>query len=394
MITQIDLAHFKCFETLKLPLGPLTLLSGLNASGKSSLMQALVLLHQTMREHEWSRRLMLNGNALRLGRVRDVTDQVSGGRVFSLAIRDEDAGLVEWEFGSENGAEMSMAVLRVRAHEVRGASWQKSDSQPLRPLQHLCPEAFSGSDPGAALVKRLRDLTWLSAERLGPRDLYALEHADSTPLVGPAGENAASVLYSRADEPVAAPLRSERAAPQLLRQVEARMGDFFPGFEMDLLPVERVNAVTLGVRTSRATDFHRPGHTGFGITQALPIVVTVLSAKPDDLVLIENPEVHLHPAGQARMGEFLAEAANAGVQVLVESHSDHVLNGIRRAVRANNLRPADAAVHFFRPRHEAEASGVAQVESPSMNADGNIDSWPRGFFDQFDQDMNYLAGWG
>ena len=72
MLERIDLRHFKCFELLKLPLRPLTLLSGVNASGKSSVLQALVLLHQTMREHEWSSRLMLNGSTIRLGTVADV----------------------------------------------------------------------------------------------------------------------------------------------------------------------------------------------------------------------------------------------------------------------------------------------------------------------------------
>ena len=385
MITRIDLRHFKCFETLRLPLRRLTLLSGLNASGKSSVMQALVLLHQTMREHEWSRRLMLNGAALRLGAVRDVIDQISGGRGCSLALEDDDAGLVEWEFSSEQGA-MSMAVVLVRAT----AEWRRADPQPL---QYLLPEAVANSPEGGSLARRLQGLTWLAAERLGPRDLYALDDPELTPVVGQAGEHTASVLYSGADERIAIPLLVQEVAPTLLRQVEARMGEFFPGFGMDLSPVAGANAVTLGVRTSRDTEFHRPGHTGFGVTQVLPIVVAVLAAKPDDLLLIENPEVHLHPAGQSRMGEFLAAAANAGLQVLIESHSDHVLNGIRRAVRNGILDPGDTALYFFRPRHEAQTSGAAQVESPSIDADGNIDTWPAGFFDQFDHDMNVLAGW-
>ena len=385
MITRIDLFHFKCFSALKLPLRRLTLLSGLNASGKSSVLQALVLLHQTMREHEWSRRLMLNGAALRLGAVRDVIDQISGGRGFSLALEDDDAGLVEWEFSGEQGA-MSMAVLLVRAT----AEWRRADPQPL---QYLLPEAVANSPEGVSLSKRLRGLTWLAAERLGPRDLYALDDPELTPVVGQAGEHTASVLYSGADEKTAIPLLVKEVAPTLLRQVEARMGEFFPGFRMDLSPVTGANAVTLGVRTSRDTDFHRPGHTGFGVTQVLPIVVAVLAAKPDDLLLIENPEVHLHPAGQSRMGEFLAAASKAGLQVLIESHSDHVLNGIRRAVRNEILDPDDTALYYFRPRHEAETSGMAQVESPSIDAHGNIDTWPAGFFDQFDHDMNVLAGW-
>ena len=114
------------------------------------------------------------------------------------------------------------------------------------------------------------------------------------------------------------------------------------------------------------------------------------AANKGDLLLIENPEVHLHPAGQALMGQFLAEVAAAGVQVLVESHSDHILNGIRRAVKKGMLNVAKVSLHFFMPR----GGDVEQVTSPIMDEKGTIDCWPDGFFDQFDKDLNYFAGWG
>ena len=146
---------------------------------------------------------------------------------------------------------------------------------------------------------------------------------------------------------------------------------------------------------SEDTGFLRPIHCGFGITQILPIVVAVLSARvPGDirtpLILIENPEVHLHPAGQALMGRFLAEAAKSGIQVIVETHSDHVLNGVRRAVKAGEAESEDIAIHFMRDRFKHES----QVLSPILDGSGNIDVWPEGFFDQFDKDMSYFAGWG
>jgi predicted ATPase len=175
-----------------------------------------------------------------------------------------------------------------------------------------------------------------------------------------------------------------------LRQVEERMRMFFPGCGLSLQQVPQANSVTLGLRTSTDTDFHRPIHVGFGLTQVLPIIVAALSASSGDILLIENPEVHLHPAGQALMGQFLGDVARAGVQVIVETHSDHILNGIRRSVKAGRLKPEQVAVHFFRPR----SSAAAQVLSPQLDVSGGIDSWPDGFFDQFDKDASYFAGWG
>lgn len=379
MLTQIDLRHFKCFETLKLPLGSLTLLSGANSSGKSSVLQALVLLHQTMREHEWSSRLMLNGASVELGTVFDVIDQVHGRRSCEIVLWDSDTSYL-WEF-SGGREEMSMAVTRVRSGNI-------AEELPVI-LHRLIPRSHSGE-----LAERLCRLEYLTAERLGPRETYPLEDPQRTSVVGPRGEHAVSVLFSGGDLYVLKGLTLEGVVPTRLRQVEARMSRFFPGCELNLVKVPQANAVTLGIRTTRSTDFHRPIHTGFGLTQVLPIVVAALSADEGGLLLIENPEVHLHPAGQAAMGEFLAEVSAAGVQVILETHSDHVLNGVRRAVKKGILAPDQAALHFFRRRQDEKEELAVQVESPIMDNDGNVDSWPDGFFDQFDKDMNYFAGWG
>ena len=381
MFTQIDLRHFKCFGLLKLPLRPLTLLSGINASGKSSVMQALVLLHQTMREHEWSSRLMLNGASVRLGTVADVIDQVHGRRSCGIALQDDETAY-RWEFEGER-AEMSMKVTHV--------SVDGKEERELQSLHMLLPTTTHLDD--FYLAGRLSGLSYLTAERLGPRESYPLEDPQLTPVVGPRGEHTASVLHSGGDESVLDGLVIPEVPPTRLRQVEARMDRFFPGCELRVEKIPQASAVTLGLRTSSDVDFHRPVHTGFGLTQVLPIVVAALSANQDGLVLIENPEVHLHPAGQAAMGEFLADVAAAGVQVILETHSDHVLNGVRRAIKNRTLPPDAVALHFFRLRREDTQGGIAQVQSPILDSNGNIDTWPEGFFDQFDKDMNYFAGW-
>lgn len=378
MISQIDLQHFKCFELLRLPLGDLTLLSGSNASGKSSVLQALVLLHQTMHEHEWSTRLMLNGTAIKLGTVSDVVDKVHGRRTFGIGIVD-DRRRYYWIFAGER-SEMSMAVDQVTI----GTEQHKQPES----LRYLLPPKMDKA--ATSLTNRLRNLTYITAERVGPREVYTLEDRQIAPVVGPAGEHAVSVLNWGRDEPVLEALTLEGKPNTRLRQVEERMCMFFPGCALSVQQVPQANAVTLGLRTSDDTDFHRPIHVGFGLTQVLPIVVAALSASAGDLLLIENPEVHLHPAGQALMGQFLADVSRAGVQVIVETHSDHVLNGIRRSVKAARLKPEQVAIHFF--RHPS--SDAAQVVSPLLDSSGNIDSWPEGFFDQFDKDMNHFAGWG
>ena len=385
MLTRIDLRHFKCFERLKLPLRPLTLLAGANAAGKSSVMQALTLLHQTMRVHEWSSRLMLNGDIMRLGMVADIIDQEHGRRDCEIALHDGDAAWFAWEFEGERN-DMSMAVHRSYGETASCRKWDVDGSEALH---RLLPEELKGE----SLSDRLCRLTYLTAERLGPREQYVFEDPQLAPVVGPRGEYTVSVLYAGRDFPVLDGLAMPNVPPTRHRQVEARMATFFPDCGLDIREVPRSNALTLGIRTSKSMEFHRPTHTGFGLTQVLPIIVATLSANDGDLLLIENPEVHLHPSGQAKMGEFLAEATSAGVQILVETHSDHVLNGIRRAVKGLALSPDDVALHFFRPRQEDGMDDHPQVQSLTLDVNAGIDAWPDGFFDQFDKDMNHFADW-
>lgn len=398
MLNQLDLTTFKCFEVLRLPLESLTLLSGLNASGKSSVLHGLVLLHQTMQENEWSTRILLNGEVARLGTVTDVVDQVYGRNSFEIGLVTDDANC-HWSFSGER-ADMSMEVSAVLVNE-------EITNEPDH-LRFLVPLKVGG--PVRSLVELIRNLTYITAEREGPREVYPLEdeyaglpaeqtetledeaayHHHSIARVGSRGENAISVLYRGRDEHVVEELRLLDTVPTLLRQVEARMKSFFPGFALNVHQVPNANVVVLGIRVSDATGFLRPIHCGFGITQVLPIVVAALSVPKGSLLLIENPEVHLHPAGQALMGHFLAEVAQSGIQVIVETHSDHVLNGIRRAVKEGCLPAEKVALHFLKVRSEEEP----QALSPVIDRTGNVDVWPNGFFDQFDKDLEYFAGWG
>ena len=382
MIARIDLHHFKCFKTLKLPLRDLTILSGSNASGKSTVMQALVLLHQTMREHEWSSRLMLNGSTIRLGMASDVIDQVHGRNICGIKLFEDDNSIFAWQFQGQK-SEMSMRLHKVvvKAADVDN-SWDADNSTPLH---YLLPHA----EKSFALSETLRGMTYLTAERLGPRDLYQFDDPQLTPVVGPQGQYAVSLLHSNRDNQVLEQLVKQTAAPTVYRQAEEWMSSFFPNCILQIDELRRLNALTLGIRISKDTDFLRPIHTGFGLTQVLPIIVASLTADSGSLLLIENPEVHLHPAAQSRMGNFLARVASAGVQVLVETHSDHVLNGIRKAVKSGVLNNKKLALHFFRNRSEEGE----QVESPSISSEGKIDRWPVGFFDQFDHDLNDLLDW-
>ena len=268
MLNQLDLKQFKCFKELHLPLQPLTLLTGLNASGKSSVLQALVLLHQTMREHEWSARLMLNGSMVQLRTLADVVDKVNGRNTFEIGIQDDGLNY-SWTFLGER-SDMSLRVEEV----VIGKRKHISPTE----FQYLIPNEFMTKINLEVkqihnLTNRIRKMTYLTAERMGPREVYDLEDRQVATVVGSNGDKAFSVLHWGRDENVLTKLALKNVPTSRFRQVEARMNMFFPGFAMELQQVPRTNALTLGIRTSEDTDFHRPVHVGFGLTQVLPIIL-------------------------------------------------------------------------------------------------------------------------
>ena len=120
----------------------------------------------------------------------------------------------------------------------------------------------------------------------------------------------------------------------------AWLGEVSPGVRLATALHPEVNRATLSVRFTAGRAISRrlrPTAVGFGLSYTLPVLVALLASKPGSLVLLENPEAHLHPRGQMAMGDLLARAAAAGIQAVVETHSDHVLNGVRLMALAESL---------------------------------------------------------
>jgi predicted ATPase len=147
----------------------------------------------------------------------------------------------------------------------------------------------------------------------------------------------------------------------------------------------RLRFKTPGLRS----EWSRPPNMGFGVSYGLPVIVAGLLAHAGGFLIVENPEAHLHPAGQSAMGSFLAQVAADGVQVIVETHSDHVLNGIRHAVASPNhpVAAKDTEILFFLP--EGDPDGPLKILNISES--GVVSGWPEGFFDQFDIDLRAIS---
>lgn len=368
MIESITLTNFKAFASTSIRMGSYTVLSGLNSTGKSSVLQALALLRQAQEQLRPDGGLALNGELVELGAGQDVLHEDWVGEPDEVA---------------EIGFEVSDQHAR-RPYEWRVRYGQYDDYLPLI----ICePEHVPSStlfNPG---------FQYLRADRANPAVTYPRSHemAVRRGFLGTRGEYTTDFLRHRQDDLVDHEVlhHPEASTPRLLAQVEAWMGEICPGVRIEAAVIEQTDLVRLGYRFTRTgqipTEYRRPTNVGFGLTYVLPIVVACLTARPGSMLLLENPEAHVHPQGQSAMARLTCAASAAGAQVVVETHSDHILNGVRLVVKRAMLRPDEVILHYF--QRDDDEIGIL---SPVIGLDGMLSQWPVGFFDEWDRSLDQL----
>lgn len=364
MITALTITGFKRFSSCTFDLAPLTILTGLNGAGKTTAIQALLLAREA--SASGASAVSLNGPfGLELGSAQDVLNlhaAMETSEIVLTAVIDDGTS----------------ARFRLDARD------ETLLHLPIKERPDRAPQALGGPH---------RAFTYLCAERLGPRDVLGASARPADDLgVGVRGEFCAQMLAvhglkERVETARMHPDRRNDADVFLKYQVESWLSDIARPIEMDTVWFPNTSVTALRFRTPGG-EWVRAPNMGFGVSYSLPIVLAGLLAPKDGLLLVENPEAHLHPAGQSRIGAFLATLAGDGVQILVETHSDHVLNGIRRAIGEHHALRADhALVHFF----DARADGQPEVSTLRFTPTGNLNDWPQRFFDQYQVDVAALA---
>ncbi len=363
MIHSLKLENFKCFEEQSLQFKSLTLLSGLNSTGKSSVLQSLLLLRQSYQQDLLPETgLALNGDLVCLGTAKDA--------LFEDAEEDSIGFTMTW------------------SNRLEG-TWCFNYNEDADVLDLTSPEVTSEIYKSNLFSDNFH---YLQAERIGPRAY--LEMSDFQvrihKQIGTRGEYTAHflALYKSDSIPNSVLSHPSEESSKLGFQVQAWMGEVSPGTQITINNNPQLDLINLQY-SSDLSNQRRATNVGFGISYVLPIIVAVLSSKPGTLILIENPEAHLHPKGQSQIGQLLALAASCGVQIVVETHSDHVLNGIRLAINNAKIKPEDVQLHYFQ-RIDEDGQLITEVLSPKIDKNGRINQWPAGFFDQTQKDLIQL----
>jgi predicted ATPase len=369
MIEFIHIQRFKTLLDADFPLSYLNLFTGLNGMGKSSLVQALLLLRQSFERNTLEKRgLLLKGDYLSLGVGKDILSAQAETNTMEFTVKWSSRASIKFSF-------------------IFAA---QSDLQPLSEAVRIeYPERISLFN---------HNFQYLAADRIGPQNAYELSdfHIRDLNSLGNRGEYAVHFIAENSLKNISTPpLRHSKAtAENFLENLNAWMSEISPGIRIHATTVPQTNSATLAYSFIQGkepweTDDFKPQNVGFGISFALPVVTALLRAKPGDLIILENPESHLHPAAQTLIGKLCALVAANGIQLIVESHSDHFLNGIRVAVKQKMITPGIIRIYFL-DRNQKSASHSSDVYNPCLDEMGRMDQWPSGFFDEWERQLEKL----
>ena len=429
-ITRISVAGFKSIsQEQAIEIRPLTILAGPNSSGKSSMMQPLLLLKQTLEETYDPGALLLYGPNVKFTAVDQFlarTGKSEHAKTFSVGMRvgnaiinlsfhrqqDKRIGIQEVHFSSE-GQEFSLR-LGMTHEEILSALPQDLKSD----YERVSEEATSKLEwivirkrcflepalemegrqvyfqfgnlrmPSATIEPYIRGLIHLPGLRGNPERAYPFTAAEA-PFPGTFEKYLASVIaqwQTEKDRDKLDQLSKDLEKLSLTWKVTAK-----PINDTQVeLQVGRLTRATKG----RARDLVNIADVGLGVSQVLPVLVALHVAEPEQLVYLEHPELHLHPRAQFAMAQILANAANRWVRVVVETHSSLLLLGIQALVAEGKLAPEKVKLHWFK----RDESGNTKVTSADLDEMGAFGDWPEDFADvALEAESRYLdaaGAWG
>lgn len=376
MINILRLINFKSHKDTELNLKNLTILSGQNGVGKSSVIQSLLILRQTHQKNRLDKILDLNSPLCFIGKSDDAiyrfpNNEFENQIAIILADHKQD---YSWVF--ENSNHQNSTYLE-RVNDIDDSGGYEILSLFTENFQYL--SAF-------------RSIEYTT-------DDYAVEVQKQISIIEGKGELVAQFLSEygkkvKVIEGLKHPLESD---DYLLSQVTAWEREISKN--VNVIPVKLGDGydIKYSFDTKNAIgpiDELSKKNVGFGLSYVLPIIVAILSAERGSLLLLENPEAHIHPYGISKLTELICLAAQAGIQIIVETHSDHVINGIlvqskkfEKSEGQYGINKDNLKVYYF-DRDESEHKTVAK-EIRVVNG-GRTENREIGFFDQIAKDIREL----
>jgi predicted ATPase len=369
MITHLNIQNFKSYQDISLSMGNLTILCGQNGMGKSTILQSLLLLRQSHLLGRLEEGLELNGDLCQIGSSQDALFYAPNSNNIKISLGLGEGKEANWSFKVGNGTDNFLFA---------------EESEKNRTLLDSC-----------GIFSR-KNFQYISSSRnpmeFYPKKDYEVIQNRQLSLSNGGGELVAHFLDYYKNETVTETLRNKNARfSDLLSQTIAWEREISSNINVNVGRLGEYYQITYSFNSNsgfKTPDF-KSNNVGFGIGYTLPLIVAILSAKPGSVLLLENPEAHLHPHAQAKMAELMCLAAQAGIQIILETHSDHIINGTLVSIKKQLIDINEVKIYYIDREEEMLASRATEIE---LIKGGKIKNQPKGFFDQMQIDLKILMG--
>lgn len=344
MLDCIKMQGFKCFQEAEIVFSNFTLLAGRNSTGKSTVIQAILALYQNSASS-------LAGKYMNIGTVSEVINRISGSR----------------------------KILLEAAYEYQEKVYK-------------CSKLFTNDGEEARTGEEFPEgmnIRYLTADRIGVEDTYQ-KSLEGKEQIGVRCEYAFYYLAGHQDELVAEKefIYDSKTKLTLGGQVDYWL-DRILGYRISAEEIPGTELIKVAYGNRELGRNIRPKNVGTGVSYIAEIIIAAFSCRRGDVLIIENPEIHLHPSGQAELMEFLVFLARKGLQVVMETHSDHVFNGLRRCISSDRIGSDKVKVYFFQ-QNEDKISVPVEI---LLDGDGHVVNQQDGLFDQIEKDLDVILGW-
>ena len=351
MIGEIKLQNYKCFTNQVIQIKPFTILTGINSAGKSSVIQAILLCNA-------------------VNRAKDVTslslNEILGVDVGAPKNLVNQNGNIKFDLEGDFCLQIDESCFTFKIDKDN-------------------PLDIKGSGDGQ--IDEL-NLIYINAERLGPRLTY---QAGGASALKPDGSNAIYLMELADNQEMLVNdlLILDKSSKKFSHQVEAWMSAIFEDMQIEKRIDNNKSTAEFTIKNALSEVPVVPTMTGFGLSYELSVVVAGLwmsCQEKKGTLLIENPEAHLHPSAQSRVAKFLSIVAASGVQVIVETHSEHVVDGARIQMMFMKMHE-DLIINYLTKDLERKEIVVKEIFS---DKNGELTEWPEDFFDQKQKGLREL----
>ncbi|MDR1759423.1 MAG: AAA family ATPase [Fibrobacter sp.] len=327
MIKNIQIRGFKCLDDENIHFGMLNIITGLNSTGKSSLIQALLFYCEAT---EYSR----NGKPFILTNFDEMRNKYLNSRELLISVNDNSLLLTSDE-----------------------SKWEQAS-------------------PNSSFPTKDQGLYYLSENRSGPEELAK---RIKNPMVGDDGCFLFNLFDLYKSQPIEVSLQKTKI------QTLSQNLDYWLS-EILGVRIELTSQVVTSTNLKISYKFDElpavsPLHLGAGVSYLAKILILCLYSKPGEVVVIENPEIHLHPAAQSRLGVFFCWIAKVGVQIILETHCEHLINRVRYETYSKNI-TAEKVKLFYKSSHRNPFQKIELNEHGRyISESGDPMQFPSGFFD-------------